>query len=118
MPITLIRHMAAVLAAWLITTLIGALGLDVGPDDIAALQAGLTTLGAVLLLALYASLEKALKPLFLRFGEQHETVQLEPGVLEALEKRKEYAGLARNDFVTPHVLDKARDDPPKHRRLP
>lgn len=81
---TIIRHMAAVVAAWLITTLVGALGLDVGPEDVAELQAALTTLGTVLLLALYAALEKGMKPLFERFTHVRRGHKLDPEVLARL----------------------------------
>lgn len=90
--LTITRHMAAVVAAWLATTLVGALGLDVGPEQLAELEAALTTLGVVLLLALYAALEKVLKPLFHRFGEPRavevDLQGLDPDVLRALGDRR------------------------------
>lgn len=89
--LTIIRHVAAVGAAWLTTMLIGALGVDVGAETAAEVQSALTTLGVVLLLALYAAFEKAAKPLFHRFGEPRAVeVDLEglnPDVLRDLEGR-------------------------------
>jgi len=90
--LTITRHLAAVLAAWLTTTLVGVLGLQVGPDQLAEVQGALTTLGGAVLLALYAMVEKALKPLFHRLGEPRPVeVDLEglnPDVLRALAVRK------------------------------
>jgi hypothetical protein len=92
--LTIIRHLAAVAAAWLTTTLVGALGLDVGPEQVAEVQGALTTLGATLLLALYAALEKLLKPLFHRLGEPRaaevDLEGLDPTVLAALAGRKPF----------------------------
>jgi hypothetical protein len=90
--LTIIRHLAAVIAAWLTTTLVGALGLNVGPEQVAELQGALTTLGVTLLLALYAGVEKLLKPLFHRLGEPRAVEvslnKLNPAVLSALAEGK------------------------------
>lgn len=90
--LTIIRHLAAVAAAWLTTTLVGALGLDVGPEQVAELQGALTTLGATVLLGLYAAIEKVLKPLFQRLGEPRavevDLQGLDPAVLRALAGRR------------------------------
>jgi hypothetical protein len=90
--LTIIRHLAAVAAAWLTTTLVGALGLDVGPEQVAEVQTALTTLGTTLLVALYAALEKLLKPLFHRLGEPRavevDLQGLDSAVLAALAARR------------------------------
>ena len=66
----ILRHLSAAIAAWLVTTIIGAAGVEVGPDTVASLTSALTTLGALLMIALYAVAEKALKPLFSKMGEE------------------------------------------------
>ena len=67
--LTALRHVMAVLAAWLVTTLLGRMGLNVGPDQIATLTEAVTVLGMVVMLAVYALMEKWMKPWFRRRGE-------------------------------------------------
>lgn len=67
--LTALRHVVAVLASWLTMTALGALGLKVGPDTLAQLTEAVTVLGMLVMLGLYALIEKYLKPLFRRMGE-------------------------------------------------
>lgn len=67
--LTAVRHVLAVAAAWIVTTAIGAMGVDVGPDKIAHLTEAVTVLGMAVMLGLYALAEKLLKPVFRRMGE-------------------------------------------------
>lgn len=67
--LTIIRHFAAVIAAWIGTVTAGITGAEVGAETIAGMQDELTALGVVLMLSLYAAAEKILKPVFSRFGE-------------------------------------------------
>ena len=68
--LTAVRHLIAVLASWLVTTLVGRLGLPVGPEEIAVLREAVTVLGMAVMLGVYAIVEKTLKPWFYRMGER------------------------------------------------
>lgn len=78
LALTIIRHFAAVIAAWIGTVTAGLTGAEVGAETIAGMESELTAMGVVLMLSLYAAVEKALKPIFARFGERDVTPPATP----------------------------------------
>lgn len=66
LAITLIRHYAAVVAAWIGATA-ATTGAEISPEIITGMEGEITAGGIALMMALYVSVEKALKPVFLRF---------------------------------------------------